>query len=128
MKNVRLERINSEIKKTLAHIIDTELRDPQIDAMVSVSDVEITPDLAEAKVFITSIGKTPKEEVLSRIKRAGGFLRGTLSKQIKLRVTPRLNFYLDNSMEYSNKIENILKNITYSTKPDDDFEGASDEK
>ena len=39
MKNVRLERINSEIKKTLAHIIDTELRDPQIDAMVSVSDV-----------------------------------------------------------------------------------------
>ena len=128
MKNVRLERINSEIKKTLAHIIDTELRDPQIDAMVSVSDVEITPDLAEAKVFITSIGKTPKEEVLSRIKCAGGFLRGKLSKQIKLRVTPRLNFYLDNSMEYSNKIENILKNITYSTKPDDNFEGGSDEK
>lgn len=128
MKNVRLERINSEIKKTLAHIIDTELRDPQIDAMVSVSDVEITPDLAEAKVFITSIGKTSKEEVLSRIKGTGGFLRGKLSKQIKLRVTPRLNFYLDNSMEYSNKIENILKNITYSTKPDDDFEGGSDEK
>lgn len=128
MKNVRLERINSEIKKTLAHIIDTELRDPQIDAMVSVSDVEITPDLAEAKVFITSIGKTSKEEVLSRIKGAGGFLRGKLSKQIKLRVTPRLNFYLDNSMEYSNKIENILKNITYSTKPDDNFEGGSDEK
>ena len=128
MKNVRLERINSEIKKTLAHIIDTELRDPQIDAMVSVSDVEITPDLAEAKVFITSIGKTPKEEVLSRIKGASGFLRGKLSKEIKLRVTPRLNFYLDNSMEYSNKIENILKNITYSTKPDDDFEGGSDEK
>ena len=128
MKNVRVERINSEIKKSLAHIIDTELRDPQIDAMVSVSDVEITPDLAEAKVFITSIGKTPKEEVLSRIKGAGGFLRGKLSKQIKLRVTPRLNFYLDNSMEYSNKIENILKNITYSTKPDDNFEGGSDEK
>ena len=107
MKSVRQERINSEIKKTLAYIIDNELRDPQIDAMVSVTEVEITPDLAEAKVFISSIGKTPKEEVLARIKGAGGFLRRELSKKIKLRVTPRLNFFLDNSMEYSNKIESI---------------------
>ena len=128
MKSVRQERINSEIKKTLAYIIDNELRDTQIDAMVSVTEVEITPDLAEAKVFISSIGKTPKEEVLARIKGAGGFLRRELSKKIKLRVTPRLNFFLDNSMEYSNKIESILKNITYTTKPDDDFEGSGNEK
>lgn len=122
MNNVRIERINSEIKKILSHIIDTKLRDPQIDAMVSVCDVEVTPDLAEAKVYISSIGNTPKDEVLNRIKGAGGFIRRELSKQINLRITPRLNFYLDNSLEYSDKIESILKNITYSTKADEDDE------
>ncbi len=120
MKNVRLERINSEIQKSLSFIIDNEIRDPQIDAMISVTSVEITPDLANANVYISSIGKTPKEEVLARIKGAAGFIRGKLSKMVKLRITPRLEFKYDNSMEYSSKIENILKDITYATDPEDD--------
>ena len=120
MKSVRIERINSEILKSLNNIISQKLRDPQIDTIISVTEVDTTPDLAEAKVFISSYGTTPKEEVLARVKGAGGFIRGELSKAIKLRITPRLNFFLDNSLEYSSKIENILKNITYSTKEDDD--------
>lgn len=122
MNNVRLERINSEIAKAVSHIIDNDLRDPQIDAIISVTQVQITPDLAYAKVYLTSIGKTPTAEVVSRIKGAGGFIRGKLSKVIKLRITPRLEFVEDTSEAYSNKIENILKNITYSTKPDEDDE------
>ncbi len=122
MKNVRLERINAELQKAISYIIDNKLRDPQIDAIISVSNVEITPDLAYARVYITSIGKTPTDEVVLRLKGAGGFIRGELSKQIKLRITPRLEFIQDTSLEYSNKIENILKDITYSTEPDDDEE------
>ncbi len=126
MKNVRLERINSELEKAISHIIDNDLRDPQIDAIISVTQVQITPDLANAKVYLTSIGKTPTAEVVARIKGAGGFIRGKLAKMVKLRITPRLDFYEDTSEEYSNKIENILKNITYSTQPDEDT-GNDDE-
>ena len=122
MKNVRIERINSEIQKAISHIIDNDIRDPQIDAMISVSSVETTPDLSYARVFITSIGTTPSDEVLARIKGAAGFIRGKLSKMIKLRITPRLEFMHDNSEEYSAKITSILKNITYSTQPDDEDE------
>ncbi len=120
MKNIRLERINSEIQKNLSYIIDNELRDPQIDAIISVCTVEVTPDLDTAHVFISSIGTTPKEEVLARIKGAGGFIRGSLSKHIKLRKTPRLEFRLDNSEEYAAKINNILKDIKYITSEDDE--------
>lgn len=120
MKNVRLERINSELKKAIAYIIDTELRDPQIDAMVSVSNVDITLNLEFARVYITSIGNTKPEEVLNRIKGAAGFIRGQVSKKVKLRITPRLDFHLDTSEEYYNKIDNILKNITYSTQEIED--------
>lgn len=122
MKNVRLERINSEIQKAVSHIIDNDLRDPQIDAMISVREVSITPDLSYCRVYISSIGNTSSDEVLARIKGAAGFIRGKLSKMIKLRITPRLEFYLDTSEEYSSKIENILKNITYSTQSEDDDE------
>ena len=119
MKSVRIERINSEIQKAISHIIDNDLRDPQIDAIISVSNVETTPDLSHCRVYITSIGNTNPDEVLNRIKGAAGFIRGRLSKTIKLRITPRLDFVKDKAEEYSFKIDNILRNITYSTQPDE---------
>lgn len=119
MKNIRIERINSEIQKIVSQIIDTELRDPQIDAIISVNQVDTTPDLAYSKVYISSIGKTPKEEVVARLKGAGGFIRGQLSKRINLRITPRLEFILDTSEEYASKIDKILKTIKYSTSSED---------
>ena len=122
MKSVRIERINGEIQKAVSHIIDTELRDPQLDAIISVSNVETTPDLSYCRVFINSIGNTPEEEVLARIKGAAGFIRGRLSKMIKLRITPRLEFMRDTTEEYALKINKILKNITYSTQPEEDDE------
>ena len=122
MKSVRIERINAEIQKSVSHIIDNDIRDPQIDAIISVSKVDTTPDLAYSRIYITSIGKTPSDEVVARIKGAAGFIRGRLSKMIKLRITPRLEFIKDETEEYSAKIENLLKNIKYST----DIEGDDD--
>lgn len=120
MKSVRIERINSEIQKAVSNIIANDIRDPQIDAIISVSSVETTPDLSYCRIFITSIGKTPTDEVLNRIKGAAGFIRGRLSKAIKLRITPRLEFMLDTSQTYANKIDEILKGITYTTPVDDE--------
>ncbi len=122
MKSVRIERINSEIQKAISYILDNDIRDPQIDAIISVSSVETTPDLSYCRVFITSIGNTPTDEVVARIKGAAGFIRGKLSKMIKLRITPRLEFIKDESVEYASNIENILKNITYSTQEDEEDE------
>lgn len=119
MKSVRMERINSELQKEIAFIIDNRLRDPQIDTIISVSKVEVTPDLAEAKVFLTSFGATPTHEIVNRIKGAGSFIRGELTKRINLRITPRLTFLEDNSMEYASKIDDILNTITYSTEAEE---------
>ena len=122
MKSVRVERINSEIQKAVSYIIDNDIRDPQIDAMISVSNVETTPDLSYCRIYITSIGTTPSDEVLARIKGAAGFIRGKLSKMIKLRITPRLEFLKDTAIEYSSKIDEILKGIKYTTEPEEENE------
>ena len=122
MKSVRIERINAELQKAISNIISNDIRDPQIDAIISVSNVETTPDLSYCRIYISSIGNTNPDEVVNRIKGAAGFIRGRLSKMIKLRITPRLEFIKDTAEEYSAKIENILKNIKYSTQPEEDDE------
>ena len=122
MKSIRIERINSEIQKAVSHIIDNDIRDPQIDAIISVSTVETTPDLSYCRIYISSIGNTNPDEVVNRIKGAAGFIRGRLSKMIKLRITPRLEFIKDTAEEYSAKIDSLLKNIKYSTQPDGEDE------
>ena len=125
MKNNRLERVNSEIQKELALIINNELRDPQITSMIGVSAVDVAPDLANAKVFLSVYGGDA-EDTLNRIKGAGSFIRGRLSQKIRLRITPRLDFYLDNSQVYGQKIDELLSNIKYTTNPDDQFDYEED--
>lgn len=125
MKNNRLERVNSEIQKELALIINNELRDPQITSMIGVSAVDVAPDLANAKVFLSVYGGDA-EDTINRIKGAGSFIRGRLSQKIRLRITPRLDFYLDNSQVYGQKIDELLSNIKYTTNPDDQFDYEED--
>ena len=125
MKNNRLERVNSEIQKEVALIINNELRDPQITSMIGVSEVDVAPDLANAKVYLSIYGGDA-EDTLNRIKGAGSFIRGRLAKKIRLRIIPRLDFYLDNSQVYGQKIDELLSNITYTTNPDDQFDYEED--
>ena len=125
MKSNRLERVNSEIQKEVALIINNELRDPQITSMIGVSEVDVSPDLANAKVYLSVYGGDA-QDTLNRIKGAGSFIRGRLAKKIRLRITPRLDFYLDNSLSYGQKIDDLLSNITYTTYPDDQFDYEED--
>ena len=123
MKGNRLDRIKSEIKKALAQIIDNDLRDPQITAIIGVTNVMCAPDLSYAKVYISSYGEQSEQDVLNRIKGAGSFIRGKLAGKVKLRIVPHLDFFLDGSIEYGNKIDSILSKITYTTNPEDNFGG-----
>ena len=125
MKSNRLERVNSEIQKEVALIINNELRDPQITSMIGVSEVDVSPDLANAKVYLSVYGGDA-QDTLNRIKGAGSFIRGRLAKKIRLRIIPRLDFYVDNSQVYGQKIDQLLSNITYTTNPDDQFDYEED--
>ena len=125
MKSNRLERVNSELQKEIALIINNELRDPQITSMIGVSEVDVAPDLANAKVYLSVYGGDA-QDTLNRVKGAGSFIRGRLAKKIRLRIIPRLDFYLDNSLGYGQKIDELLSNITYTTNPDDQFDYEED--
>ena len=108
----RLTRINDEIMRELSQIIRMELKDPRISTMTSVMRAETTPDLKYCKVYISVLGnEEEKQSVMTGMENAKGFMRHLLAERINLRFTPELIFKLDESVEYSVKINKLIDEI-----------------
>lgn len=111
MVNVRVQRLQEQIKKELGVLLQQELKDPGI-GFTTVTGVELSGDLKFAKVYISVMGDASQEEVaLSALKRAQGFLRSELGRRIPMRYIPELLFKLDHSLDYGMRIEQMLKEI-----------------
>jgi len=95
----RTDRVGQEIQKVIAMIIQREVKDPRL-GMVTVNAVEITRDLAYAKIFVTfyTLEGQNVEQSLEVLNDAAGYIRSLLSKRIKARIMPELRFIYDSSM------------------------------
>ena len=95
----RAERVSDAVQQELAVLIRDEVRDPRV-GMVSVTDVDVSHDLAYAKIHVTFVGDRDQEEIDQAVKAlngAAGYLRKLLAASIKLRITPKLTFIYDES-------------------------------
>ena len=109
MASNRMGRINEEVQRELAALIPT-VKDPRVRGMISVTAVDVTPDLKFAKVYISVLDKENGEQVLKGLKSAAGYLRRELGRALSLRHTPELTFFLDDSMAKGAKILEMLRN------------------
>ena len=115
---VRPNRVGEEIKKELVSLIRKGIKDPRVDTLVSVTDVDVTGDLIYATVYISRYGsEKQRQDALDGMKAASKYLRGELSKRLKLRVVPELIFKLDDSLQYGAKIETLLNQIHRDEQP-----------
>jgi ribosome-binding factor A len=94
----RSDRVAEQIRRDLADLIRSELKDPRV-GMISLTDVQLTPDYAHAKVFFTTLQSEHLEEIQVGLKRASGFLRRELGRRIHIHTLPELHFVYDNSIE-----------------------------
>lgn len=110
--NNRITRINEEIRNELSSIIRSELKDPRIDVMTTVTGVETTPDLKFCKIFVSVLGDEEKQkETLAGLKSSSGFIRNELAKRINLRNTPELTFVIDHSIEYGVNMSKLIDEV-----------------
>lgn len=95
----RTDRVGQEIQKEVAMIIQREVKDPRL-GMVTVNAVEVTRDLAYAKIYVTffTLEGQDAEQSISLLNEASGFIRSLLAKRIKARIMPELRFVYDKSM------------------------------
>ncbi|WP_438432490.1 30S ribosome-binding factor RbfA [Gorillibacterium sp. sgz500922] len=111
MARIRTGRVAEEIKKELSQILQLEFKDPRI-GFLTITGVEVTNDLTQAKVYLSVLGsEEQREATLKALARGKGFLRSELGKKIRLRVVPELIFKFDNSIDYGSKIEALLADL-----------------
>lgn len=105
---LRRERVAEEIRAELSQILQHEMRDPRM-GWVTVTRVEMSPDLAHAKVFLSVYGSDADQAASLRVlERAAGYIRAELGRRIRLRQTPELHFRGDDSIEQSQRIQDLL--------------------
>jgi ribosome-binding factor A len=112
----RTEQVAEAIKEDVSILIQREIKDPRL-GFVTVTRVEVTPDLKLAKVFFSTIGdEEVRKQSLKVLKGAAGFLRRELSHQLTLRYTPELYFYFDAALEQGEKIQRLMLEIEQEEK------------
>ncbi|WP_317450891.1 30S ribosome-binding factor RbfA [Alkalibacillus aidingensis] len=111
MSNLRANRIGEQMKKELGDILSRKIKDPRV-GFVTVTDVRVSGDLQQAKVFISIFGDDQQQEdTLVGLAKSKGFIRSEIGKRIRLRKTPEISFEIDESIQYGNKIERILGDL-----------------
>ena len=100
--SVKTKRIASNIVKEISYILAYE---------VTVTDCKLTTDLSFAKIYVTVFEHEKKETTLKSLNDAAGFIRKQLAERINIRHIPELEFVYDESIDYGNKIDNIIEQI-----------------
>ena len=106
----RAQRVGEQLQRELAVLIPQEVRDPRL-GMITVSAVKVSSDLANARVYVTVLGKERAEaaEAVKVLNGAAPFLRQTLFRQMKLRIMPQLSFVHDDSMIEGNRLAALIE-------------------
>ena len=123
MKGLRGERLASQFREEIYRVIATKLRNrySSLSAIISVTQVDVAPDLKTAKVYVSIYDPDTarKDASFKILKEHAGFIRHELSQVLHLRTVPELSFILDGSMEYGAKIDKIIESLENQENKDD---------
>lgn len=114
----RTQRVGDFVKQELATLIQFEVRDPRV-GMVSITGVDVSRDMAHAKVYVTVLGKDTKEEAeesVAVLNKAAGYLRSQLAKSNNARTTPRLHFHFDGSVVRGQYLSELIDHAVAKDK------------
>lgn len=108
--SIRQDKVSNLVKENLSLIFLQKLVDPQL-GLVTITNTKVTPDLKIAKVYVSVYQKENREYVMEHIESIKGYLRSELAKKVNLRVVPELHFYLDDTQDYVEKMNEIFSSI-----------------
>ena len=111
--SLRNERVRKTLMKEISDILLKEIKDPKISGLISITDVEVSHDNSYAKVFYSVLSSDDKkDEIVEAIKKNTPKIRYEVGKRVRLRLTPELNFILDESLERGARITDLIDKIS----------------
>jgi ribosome-binding factor A len=111
MQYKRKDRVGDLLKREIAQIIQSQLKDPGL-GFVTITGAKLSADLKQARVFYSVLGdEDSKERTASALKRASGFIQNEIGRKLRLKYTPEISFQFDRSVEYGAHIEGLIQKI-----------------
>ena len=110
----RIDRVEHLIKEEISLIFLYKLQNKFQNisfGFVTITSVKVSPDLKIAKVYISVLEKEKREEALEKIKSISGYIRSELASRIRIKFVPELKFFIDDTLDYVEKIEGVIKKI-----------------
>lgn len=125
MSTQRPGRVQEAIRQEVSRIVQNEIKDPRL-GFLTITKVDLTNDLRYARIYFSTLGDT-KEKMLALkgLNSAKGYIKGLLSDRVKLRITPDISFMIDESLEHTRQIYDILDKLKKERK---DAKGDSGDK
>ncbi len=109
--SIRTKRVAKLIQEELSYVFLRELNEPELQ-FVTITEVKVTPDLKIARIYFTTINKEDRETASAIIEELKPLIRKELARRVRnLRFIPELEFYLDTSLDYAEKIESLFDKI-----------------
>ncbi len=108
----RVQRVNELIREIISELLSREVMDPRLRGIISVTEVDTSPDLRNAKVYISVLGsEEEKKQVEEGLAAATKFIRRGLGERISLRNVPELSFKRDDSIERGSRLLNLIAEV-----------------
>ena len=109
MKSERMRRVNEAVREVLSEAITKEIRDPRV-GFITVTDVDTSPDLRHAKVYVSVLGDDAKRKrSLEGLQSAHGYLQKRVARELKVKYTPTLEFTYDDALDRSLRLQELLE-------------------
>ncbi len=118
----RIDKVESLIKEEISLIFLYKLQDPGL-GFITITNVKVSPDLRIAKIYVSVLDKEKRKDVLEKINASNGYIRSELAHRIKIKFTPELKFFIDDTLDYVEKIEGLIKKIHSPGNREDDNKG-----
>ena len=115
--NRRMERVNGLLRIEISRVLASELKDPRLSQMITITRVDTSPDLKNARAYVSVLGtKTEKQRTLKTLRSASGFVSRTMRSQMTLKVVPLVEFLIDDSIEQGDQILKLMNRVSPVTK------------
>ena len=121
----RTDRVSAQLRREVGTLVRQAVAEHGLPS-VSVSDVEVTRDLAHAKIFVTALQAERSQEALAGLKALAGEIRFRLARVVKLRHVPELHFHYDDSVDRGERIDTLLRNLPDAPLDADEGDGDDD--
>ncbi len=106
----RSKRVGDLLREEIAEIVMRRVKDPRV-GFLTVTSVEVTDDLRLARVYVSVLRKAETADTLRILNSAKGFIRAELGKRVRMKTLPVLEFHVDESIDYGERIERLLREI-----------------